>query len=136
MRDAPRAVDLRPNAIVIGMLVDLLGSTVAGAVLFAAAGAPPEGDAATSIALLAVSLPLGLLITAVGGYVTARLAPGAEMNNAFVMGIAMTVLSAFLTAVSEPRPPLWYTLVGVLATTPAALLGGWVRARTAAKRAA
>lgn len=130
-------VELRPIAIVTGMLVDFLGSTIAAAVLFAALGGtdPASGELMNSPTWLALSLALSFLLDGIGGYVTARLAPGAEMNNAFVMGVAMSVLALVFTALSEPRPPLVYSLIGVLATTPAALAGGWVRARTSRRDA-
>lgn len=125
---------LVPRAILAGVAVDVLGSILAGSIvlaLFAAAtGASDVNALIASTEWLAASLVVGLAFSAVGGFVAAHLAPGAELNNAFVAGVLVTVLSAMLTAITEPVPPFWFTLVGVLATTPAATLGGWLRART------
>lgn len=122
------------RAILAGVAVDVAGSIVGGSILLAVfATATGSGDVnalVESTEWLAASLVVGLASSAVGGFVAAHLAPGAELNHAFVTGIVVTVLSALLTAITEPVPPLWFTLLGVLATTPAATLGGLLRART------
>ncbi len=126
---------LRPAAILAGLLTDVGGSLLAQAVVAYAFGADPADAAAVdrlsaSPAFLAVSLSVALASTALGGFVAAHLAKGEELNNAFVMGVASAVSSLMFT-LGTPLP-LWFVAVNIALTVPAALAGGYARAKTRA----
>ncbi len=109
-----------------------MGSAVGTLLLSAALGVDLADETAVerlyaSTTFLAVAIALGLVFSAVGGYVAARIATGSELNNAFATGIASAVLSLILSIGSQPA--LWAVVVGALLTVPAALAGGWVVAR-------
>lgn len=119
-------------AIGIGLAVDIVGTAIASVFLFAAAGIDP-GDATAverlreSMPWLLAGLPVGLFFTVLGGYVAAFLARGAELNHAFLVGIASAITGA-LSSIAAP-PPLWFLLVALALTVPAAMAGGYVCAR-------
>ncbi len=70
---------------------------------------------------------LGLLATALGGYVAARAAEVAPLLNAACVGLFDVVLGLFLIGSS----PLWFSVIGLLLTLPAAIAGGVLFRRTA-----
>ncbi|OLC52596.1 MAG: hypothetical protein AUH85_16660 [Chloroflexi bacterium 13_1_40CM_4_68_4] len=140
MRTRPddAAPAIRVTAVLVGWLVDTLSTTIAGIPLLAAFGV----DATDQTALdrlndapdfLLASLALGLVCTALGGFVTAHLARGAEMRNALVMGVASAASALLLALTGVGGPPVWYLGVGTALTVPAAALGAVIRERTRAE---
>ncbi len=127
---------IRPLAIVTGLIIDIGGSTLAAVPLALAFGADPtdpsayERLVAASSTFVLVALPLGLCFTAAGGFVAAHLARGQELNNAFVVGIASAITGLLFATGSSL--PLAYLAASIALTVPAALAGGYVRARTRA----
>ena len=63
---------------------------------------------------------LGLLGTVVGGYVAAKFADAAPLLNAACVGLFGVVLGIFIIGES----PLWFAVIGILLTLPAAIAGG------------
>jgi hypothetical protein len=63
---------------------------------------------------------LGLLGTVVGGYVAAKFADAAPLLNAACVGLFGVVLGIFFIGES----PLWFGVIGILLTLPAAIAGG------------
>ncbi len=63
---------------------------------------------------------LGLLGTVIGGYVAAKFADAAPLLNAACVGLFGVVLGIFLIGES----PLWFGVIGILLTLPAAVAGG------------
>jgi hypothetical protein len=65
----------------------------------------------------------------VGGYVTARLAPGAPMAHAIILGAIGTALAlaGVLTHLSAPN--LWYPIALVVTALPCSWLGGKIAAK-------
>ena len=63
---------------------------------------------------------LGLLGTVVGGYVAAKFADAAPLLNAACVGLFGVVLGIFFIGDS----PLWFAVIGVVLTLPAAIAGG------------
>ena len=124
---------LRAGAIVFGWLADILSSNVLGIpVILAFGGDPTDVDSYSRVvasdAFVLANLPIGLLGTAIGGFVGAHLARGEELNNAFVVGVASAVTS-LVFSIGAPVP-LWAVAASVILTVPAALAGGYLRART------
>lgn len=63
---------------------------------------------------------LGLLGTMIGGYVAAKFADAAPLLNAACVGLFGVVLGIFVIGES----PLWFGVIGILLTLPAAVAGG------------
>ena len=119
---------LNRRAIVYGCLTDF-GTSIAAVVLLALLAGAASSDATSSQSPVFVALQfvLGLAATAAGGYMAARLSPRAELTNALGVGVVMTIL-AVLGAVFVARGQLeLLDGLGILLTTPAALIGGLVR---------
>lgn len=127
--------ELRTRAVLIGSLVDIGGTFIAGSLLIAAVATAtgattPEQlartlDAAPSLQL--ATLALGLLMTLVGAYVAARLAPGAERMHAFAVGVISTLIGFSSVFASPESSPFWSQAAGLILTVPAAFAGGEIR---------
>lgn len=65
----------------------------------------------------------------VGGFVTAKLAPGKAMTHAIILGAIGTALAlaGVLTHLSAPN--LWYPIALVITALPCSWLGGKIAAR-------
>lgn len=133
MSSASAAGKLRLPAIVFGWVADVFGSSLAAIPLLAAFGVDPADAEGlerlwTSLSYLVSSLVVGLVFTGVGGFVAAHFAKGEELNNAFVVGVVSASSNAIFS-MGTPLP-LAYVAIGVAGSVPAALLGGYLRART------
>ena len=134
----PRKVSV--VAVVAGVLVDIILTTLVQAGLVMAFGADAADAAAVerlsqSASFLGWALAIGAVCTGVGGFVTAwlanaaRLAPGAGVRNALVMGIASAGSGLLLALATEGGPPVGYLALGTILTVPAAALGGFLYSR-------
>ncbi len=125
--------ELKARAVVVGAAVDIFGSQIVGlafyAAVAAASGVGVDGAnvvVEASPALLLTTLVLGLLMTAIGASVAARMAPRAERPHAFAVGIVSTLVG-FLFVFSAPdSDPFWLQATGLILTIPAAFVGGEV----------
>ncbi len=129
---ATEAARLNVRAILIGFLVDLVGTSLFGLLLSGALAAAGQNEQqlAQDAGYLLGTLGLGLSSTALGSYVAARLARAAELNHAFVVGVLSTV-SGFASVFGAPAVvPFWYEAAGLLLTLPAAIAGGSLRLAT------
>ena len=134
--DAPR---FRVVAVIVGFVADIVFSTVAGIVLAIMATVPlmmsgvrPENVAAELSRvtwLLWATLLVGTLGTMFGGYVAALMGKCWPVRHAAATGILSTLLSLTWIMVSPEAgaEPSWFTMLGLLAALPAALLGGYLR---------
>jgi hypothetical protein len=59
-----------------------------------------------------------------GGYVTARLAPGAPMKHAIILGAIGTALALAGVIANLSAPNLWYPIALVITALPCSWLGG------------
>ena len=133
--------DVNTRAVVTGSLVDVVGSFVMGYVLYlvvtATAGAPSAEQLQAiytgSVTIQGVQLVLGLLMTAVGAYVGARLAPKAERVNAFAVGVVSTIVGFTIVFSAPDSAPFWAQASGLILTIPAAFAGGEVARVTAGR---
>jgi hypothetical protein len=136
---------LRPRAILIGLVVDILASlaVMMGLIVVLAAdrGLGLEEDVseeavaelASSPEFLLWSFVLGVLCTALGGYVGARHAGCHYTRHGAFVGVASLLLGLLVYAATDtgPTAPLWYDLVAFLIVVPAGAAGGWLASRQA-----
>ena len=135
LKDEKAARKQRPNllAIVIGALVDVASTTIAGTIfgigimIFGGEeGMKPEqfqAMLADSTGYMVASYGLGLACSVFGGFVCARFANQNEYANGLAVGL-LGVISGELMASSSAD--LWTHLIGLL-TIPAALLGAHIK---------
>lgn len=127
--------DLKTRAVIVGALVDTIGTLIVGvlfdAVVTVTTGISTAEELAAaytgSVALQAVQLGLGLAMTGVGAYVAAWLAHGAERPHAFAVGVISTVIGFVFVFSAPDASPFWVQAAGLLLTIPAAYVGGEVR---------
>jgi len=80
------------------------------------------------VRFLTIGLILGTASTVLGGYLAARLARSVPYFNAFAFGMLSLVISSF----TSTDLPLWFKIVGLAVTLPAALVGAHIARRTGA----
>lgn len=125
---------LNLRAIWIGFLADIGSTFLFTAALTIAlfdpgsAELPPAACLEGSCFLDAFMLAMGLALTAVGGFVAARMAPGREATHAAGVGVLSLMASMLLCA--PGAGPDWYLALGLGMTFPAALFGGVVATLT------
>ncbi len=134
---------LRPEAILIGALVDYLTSLAMGLILimvlslkhsirFWDESSSQAVDAMTDTPeFLAWALVLGLLCTVCGGYVAGNRAGCRHAQHGAFVGLA-SLMIGFLFYLSPPPEvplPVWYEMVGVLVAIPSGAAGGWLSSR-------
>jgi hypothetical protein len=130
---------IRPKAILVGIVSDIGATYLAmmALMIWLGAGSGMEDlskeEARQLIestfqqpSYLLLSGVLGLLATALGGYVAARVAVVAPLLNAACVGLFDVIFGILLIG----DPPLWFSIIGLLLTLPAAIIGGvlWRRA--------
>ncbi len=128
---------IRPKAILIGIVADIGATYLIMAVLMVSLGAGArdlsEEEARQLIesalqqpSYLLLSGALGLLATALGGFVAAKVATVAPLLNAACVGLFDLILGILLVS----DAPLWFSAMALLLTLPAAIMGGvlWRRA--------
>jgi MFS family permease len=68
---------------------------------------------------------LGTLTTVIGGYVAARTARSLPYKNAFAFGLLGILIGSFMMG----GLPLWYNMLWIVTTLPAALCGAYIAKR-------
>ena len=117
----------RVIAVLVGLLVIVVASTITDSALHATGIFPPWGQPmADSLFLLA--LAYRTIYAVAGSYLTARLAPERPMWHALVLGAIGVAVTAAGTAATWDRGPEfgphWYPLVLIAITIPCAWAGG------------
>jgi hypothetical protein len=134
-----KSIDIR--AILLATLAVFGIDFVSGTVLFAVFGGEAAGGSEEEVKRVAVALAgnagylraaliLGTASTVVGGYLVARIARQIPYFNALAYGLLGVVLSTILPG---ELPPLWFRIVGLVLTVPAALLGAYFARRPLSK---
>jgi hypothetical protein len=114
-------IDFVSGMVLMGVFGDLPASATEEQVRAAAAAL------ARNPGYLRAALILGTASTVVGGYLVTRLAHSVPYFNALAFGVLGIVLGALVPT----DLPLWFTIVGLGLTIPAALLGAYVGKRRA-----
>lgn len=138
-----RGIDFK--AVMLGIVADLGATFVAMMALLAFLGVNTEVENLSeeeAVQLvestfqdptyLLISGLLGLLATVLGGYVAAKLAHAAPLLNAACVGVFGVVLGILFIG----KSPLWFALIGIILTLPAAIVGGILWRRRNSVRAA
>jgi len=133
----PEAAGSTWKAVTFGVLADVVGTFLAGIVLFAALGSvlvsqgasPEELDRTLmqSDAYLMLAGAVGLGFTVLGGYVAARVANQREYYHGLLTGVVVLAFGELMISLSPDGYPLAYRIVGDLLAIPAALFGAHLR---------
>ena len=129
---------IRIGAVFAGTAIEIVGSlTVALVLVFAfaithdAPGLTPERlqrMVAESWPMMLAQLVAGLLCTALGGYVAARIGKTLPVGHGLAVGILVALWGVLGCIVLPAMAPAgWVTVTSVALALPAALLGGWIR---------
>jgi len=113
-------------AVLTGFIVIVVLSVGIDQVLHSLAVYPPWGQPMYDPTLNALALSYRIVISVLGCYLTARLAPHAPMRHALILGASGVVVSAAgtLAAVGKNLGPMWYPVALILVSVPCAWLGG------------
>ncbi len=127
--------DIRYDAVVVGAIVDNIGTTAAMLLLLTALTgtgiAESEAlDRLKTLSGLLLTLVVGLGWTMMGGYVAGRMAKRDETLHGALVAVAGIVVGLVF---HEEGLPLWYQVLGLVAMLPAGMAGG-MRARERNKR--
>ena len=120
------------GAVVVGFLVTALLSLATDVVVHAIGVFPPWGEPMAA-ALFVWATAYRIVFTVLGGYVTARLAPGRSMWHVTVLG-AIGTLAATIGALATWNAgpafgPKWYPILLVVTALPCVWAGGVLRGR-------
>lgn len=127
------------RAVAAGVAADWLGTSLFVSLVWIVlgfSGVVDENDVEAlveSTGFLLFGTTVGILFTALGGWVAGFMAAGDEVKHAAVTGTISLVLG-ILTMVSatgeaHPGTPLWYQLTSFLLPIPAAVAGGLLAQR-------
>lgn len=118
-------------AVVAGILVIFVVTTLIDVILHATHVFPPWGEPMWSNALNALALSYRLPVDVAGSWLTARLAPSKPLKHAMIgggIGLGLSVLGV-VGAVMKEFGPLWYPVALAASAIPSAWLGGWLFVR-------
>lgn len=117
-------------AVLVGFLVMAVSIAVVTAlVVWAMFGEVTEVPTPTSTYLV-LNLSYSFLLAALGGFVTASIAPRSRGKHVMVLA-GLFLFMAGLSAIQGPQPgqPAWYPIVILAIGLAGVLSGGWVRQR-------
>ena len=116
-------------AVAGGFFATAVLSTAMDAVMHASAVFPPMGQA-MSDGLYLWAMAYRVVLTVLGGYVTARLAPASAMRHALILAlIGIVAATAGTVATWNLGPefgPKWYPISLVVTALPCVLAGAWM----------
>jgi hypothetical protein len=112
-------------SVVAGVVFIIVVTTLVDIALHLAKVYPPMGEPMDdSLAVLATSYRI--VISVIGAYLTARLAPSKPMKHAMILGLVGTLLGLVGVAVSWDKGlgPTWYPIALVVLAIPQCWAGG------------
>jgi len=122
-------------AVVAGVLVIILVTTIVDIVLHATGVFPPT-DQPISDGLAALATSYRIVISIGGAWLTARLAPDKPMKHAMILGYAGVVLGlvGIVATWNLGLGPRWYPILLVVLAIPQCWAGGRIYEMQSAKR--
>ena len=115
------------GAVLAGLFFVIIITTATDAIMHATGIFPPWGQP-MSDSLFVLALAYRIVYGIVGGYITARLAPGKPVQHAVLLGVVGFVLSLAGAAATWNRGPefgpKWYPLLIMFTALPSVWLGG------------
>jgi hypothetical protein len=122
-------------AVIAGALVMVAGVVAMGFVLVRLVpGVDGTVTERRPIAALALLLSANLVVAALGGYVTALVAPRDPVRHALALGVVQWILYLISALSERSAVPLWWHLGMIVFLIPLVWLGGQVRAWQTAPR--
>jgi len=117
---------------VAGLLANAILAAAADQVLVWLGVFPPWGQITYEPIPYVLALTYRAVFGVAGAYITARLAARAPMRHALALGVVGVGLSlaGVVAAVTKDFGPVWYPVVLLTITMPAAWLGGTVYSRS------
>jgi hypothetical protein len=117
------------GAVLAGLVVVIVLSTGADAVLDATGVYPPAGEPMTDPKLYALALAYRCVFTVMGGWVTARLAPASPGKHVLVLaGIGLVLGSlGVVAALATNLGPAWYAIAVAVTGPLCTVLGGAIQ---------
>jgi hypothetical protein len=114
-------------AVVAGVLFIIVVTTLVDIVLHAVHVFPPM-DQPIDDRLSALATGYRVVISVAGAWLTARLAPGAPMKHALILGVVGVVLGmvGVVATWNLGLGPHWYPIALVVLAIPQCWLGGWL----------
>jgi len=115
-------------AVIAGFITVVVLSTATDAVLHALKVYPPPEQGMHDPALNALALAYRCVITVLGGYVCARLAPSRPLRHAFILGVIGTAIgtAAVVATWNMGLGPRWYPIALAVTGLPLTWLGGYL----------
>ena len=129
---------LRPWPIMVGLLVDLVGSLLLGvgySIVKVGMDAGAGGDITDQITLTTtdymVTSVFGLLFVVAGGYVAGRMARVRPTAHGLCVGVAVLAVSIVIEVLApDSQAPMWFNIVSMIGVVPAATIGGRVAGKS------
>ena len=119
-------------AVLAGLIVIVILSSAMDAIMHVTGIFPPFGQAMSS-GLFAWATIYRVIISVVGCYLTARLAPNRPLTHALWLGVVGVIISAVATVLTWNKGtefgPHWYPIALVLVSIPCAWIGGKIYER-------
>ena len=129
--ERPRSRARSVWAVLAGVLLVIALSTAVDQLLHVLHVYPPWGEPMFAPGLNLLALSYRIVITILGAYLTARLAPRAPMRHVWIYGAVGLVLGTLGAIATIPKHwgPTWYPVMLVVTALPCAWAGGaWFRA--------
>ena len=120
------------GAVVAGFVTVFVLSLAVDQVLHVLNVYPPWGQPMFDPELNALALSYRIVITILGGYIAARLAPHSPIKHAVILGAIGTVfatLGAVVTITKYDLGPDWYPVLLAVTALPCSWLGGYLHVR-------
>ena len=114
------------GAVVAGFAVVVVLSTVVDQILHVLHVYPPWGQPMFEPGLNALALSYRIVITIIGGYVTAKLAPRSPMRHALALGVLGTIvgIAGAIATIPMHLGPSWYPIALAVTGLPCCWIGG------------
>jgi hypothetical protein len=113
-------------AVFVGLIFIFISHSLMDFVLEAADVFPPPSEGLHVTWMLILALGYRMVLSIIGCYITARLAPHNPMKHALILGFIGVFLSTAGAVVAVPMnlSPVWYPLALVIISLPCAWAGG------------